>query len=302
MNRPSVRELECFVAVAEELSFSRAAVRMHLSQPPLSRQVRSLEERLGCRLFERDTRKVTLTPAGEKLLQEVRPWLGGLDRMVDEVKRFAAGETTRLRLGFVGALLDEDLAGVLAKFREGRPNCQVQLEDLSPADQELALQEGRIDGALIGERPAKLSQEWVSFTWKREPLVVVLPKGHRWEDEPSLKLAQLREERWVMVAREGAPAFRRQFDEWCRQAGFGPQIVHESKRVAAVLTWVAANQGISLVPSGLTRMLDAAVVFLPLVGKPRPVLAHGFVYRRTAKNPALREWVKLLRGFSMEPP
>ena len=121
----SLRELECFTAVAEELSFTRAAQKLHLAQPPLSRHVHALEEKLGTALFERTARKVALTAAGALFYEETRTILPQLLRAGEATRRFGTGETERLRLGFVSAVLSPELVGVLRLFRERHPSVQL---------------------------------------------------------------------------------------------------------------------------------------------------------------------------------
>lgn len=301
MNRPTIRELECFTAVAGELNYSRAARRLNLSQPPLTRQIQSLEEKLGCRLLERNTRTVTITPAGRLFLEDARGLLQHLDAAMDAVHRAAGGEISRLRLGFVGALLDESMVRLLQIFRESNPQCQLCLEDLSPASQLDTLASGKIDGAFLGAPPHSLRKEFCALVWKREPLVLALPASHPFASTASLRLGQLCSEGWIMVSREAAPAFRRQFDVLCGRKGFKPKIVQESERVAAVLTMVAAGQGVSLLPTTVCKFLTRGVVFRPIAGRPQPSLEHTFVHSKKQTSPALTDFVVLLRNFRRTP-
>src|SRR5258707_7426031 len=157
MNRPSLWELECFVAVAEELHFSKAAKRLHLSQPPLTRQIQSLERKLEVQLLRRKTRTVELTLPGELFLADAREILNHLDRASFAANQSGGGETERLRLGFLSSLLGPDLIRVLRSFRDERPTCQVELLDLPAADQLWQIQNGTLDGGLIGGGPSKHS-------------------------------------------------------------------------------------------------------------------------------------------------
>lgn len=293
MNRPGVYELECFVAVAEELSFSRAARRLHLSQPPLSRQIQSLEEKLGVRLLNRNTRSVALTSAGALYLQDTRQILTRLDAATASVRRANTGEILRLNLAFVGVLLEEDMVGVLKSFRKLHPRCQIHLMDLPPAAQLKALQAGHVDGAFIGAAPHKLDRSLSALIWKREPLLIALPERHPFAGRMKVSLSALKNENWVMVARSAAQAFRRQFDRLCMNAGIRPQVVQESERVAAVLTMVAAQQGISLLPEAVSRLVHPGVVFREIRG-PTPLLEHAFVYRADKENQLVSDFLNLL--------
>lgn len=293
MNRPDLRELECFVAVAEELNFSRAAARLHMSQPPLSRQIQSLEEKLALRLLERSTREVALTPAGALFLEDAREILTRLDSAAESARRAVTGEGTRLRLAFIGALLDEGLVKLLQTFRETHPRCQIHLSDLSAGAQVDALRSGQVDGAFIGAPPRKADKSIATVTWKREPLLLALPDHHPLASHTTIPLSALEAESWVMISRAAAPAFRRQFDQLCSGAGFRPRVVQESDRVAGVLMMVASAQGISLLPEGTARLIETGVAFRPLKGT-RPILAHTFAYRRRNTDPSVGDFVKLL--------
>ena len=295
MNRPTVHELECFVAIAEELSFSKAAKRLRLSQPPLSRQLQSLEAKLAARLLHRSTRAVSLTEAGQLYLEDAKQILARLDSSSAVMRRAATGELQRLRLAFVGALADDTLIHQLQAFRALHPECQVHMVDLAPSEQIEALQAGQVDGAFIGVSPSNLSPKLRALIWKREPLSVVLPSAHRLAKSAALKLAQLTNESWLMVSAAAAPAFRQHIRMLCAHAKFQPAVVQESDRVAAVLTMVAAGQGISLLPAGLSRLLPSGVAFKPLLDS-KATLAHAFAFRRDDKNPLALAFAALLRS------
>lgn len=295
MNRPTIRELECFVAVGEELNFSRAAKRLALSQPPLSRQVQSLELKLGAALLSRNTRSVSLTRIGERYLEDARTLLNRLDAASDAVRRYEEGETTRLRLAFVGVLLDERLIQVFQEFHRRHPHCQIELADSSPAAQLEALTAGLIDGGFVGALPETVDAQFRSFVWKVEPLMLALPASHPLAARAKVALSAVREEGWIMVSRTAAAAFRLQFETLCRSHSFFPRIVQESERVPAVLTMVAAGQGISLLPQSVSRLVGEGVVFIPLSGR-QPRLEHGFAYRDTSGSPELLDLVRLLRS------
>jgi DNA-binding transcriptional LysR family regulator len=293
MNRAVVSELECFVAVAEELNFSRAAHRLHLSQPPLSRQIQALEAKLGARLLERSTRAVALTVAGALYLEDARQILTRLDAAAAAARRAATGECARLRLAFVGALLDEDLAGVLQAFRQRHPQCQIHLADLSPAEQLVALRDGQVDGAFIGAPPAPARRGIATLAWKSEPLLALFPATHPLAAAPTVTPAQLRDESWVMVSREAAPAFRRQIDRWCARHGARLRVVRESGRAAAVLTMVVAGQGISILPESVARLAHPGVVFRPVKGGGL-TLEHTFAWRVRDPHPLIADFRQLL--------
>lgn len=298
INRPTIQEIECFLAVAEELSFSRAAQRLNLSQPPLSRHIQSLEEKLGAALFLRSTRTVSLTEAGRLYRSDARELLVKLDSAGNSVRRAGSGEIDRLRLAFVGALLDAKLVDVLRQFRQIRPNCQIHLSDLAPGAQLEALRLGSLDAGFIGAAPQKTFRHLRTFVWRYEPLHIALPENHPLASQATIRPAQITDEGWVMVSRDAAPAFRAQFDRFCAQTSIKPRIVQESERVAAVLTMVAAEQGISLLPLTLRRWIEHGVVFRPLHA-PKLTLEHTFAYPQKHFE-ALADFIKLLKRVKIE--
>jgi DNA-binding transcriptional LysR family regulator len=300
MDRPSVRELECFVAVAEELHFSKAAKRLHMSQPPLSRQIQSLERKLGVQLLKRKTRLVELTSPGRSFLNDARETLHSLDRAMITVQRMQQGENERLRLGFIGYLLAPDLVEVLRGFRKARPQCQVELVDMEPGDQLNDIREGKLDGGFFGIGPAEPLWDLKMFNWKTVPLVIVLPEDHRLAQKPcKLTLANLKEENWIMISRNRASAFRELIDELCLAAGFLPRIVQESDSVQAVLAMVAAGTGIAIASETLTQMIARGLAYRMLASR-NAVLRRNFVWRSEVNSEALRVFNSVLRRYRSE--
>lgn len=270
----SLRELECFTAVAEELSFTRAAAKLRLAQPPLSRHVRALEEKLGAPLFERAARRVTLTPAGALFHEETRAILPQLRRAGETTRRFAAGQTRRLRLGFVSAVLGPELTAVLRRFRARHPTVQLLLQDGLPAELLADVGRGALDGAFVGLRPAERTPGIVYQTWLAEPLAAFVPPGHRLAGKREIALAELAGEPLVAVASEAAPAFAAFVRLRCAEAGFRPRVVAESTRAQAVAVMVAAGSGIALLPASLARVAADAAVVVPL--RKAPTVTHVF--------------------------
>lgn len=286
----SIRELECVVAVAEELSFTRAARRLHLSQPPLSRHIQSLEARLGIKLFARSPRSVALTPAGRAFLTDTKGALAQLQRAADRAKRAARGETTRLDLGFVSAVLNPDLISIFQRYRTAHPAVDLTLHDCPPAEQLRAIAEGRLDGGFVGSSPATPSSGLVFIPWSREPLMVFLPRGHRLQGAARVKMADLATESFVMVAAESAPCFSQQIHQLCMDAGFRPKVVQEAARGQAVAVMVAAGTGVAILPASMARIAGESSVAIPLTAKGASV---AYVFARRLGEPVapLRDFV-----------
>jgi DNA-binding transcriptional LysR family regulator len=299
MTRPEVRELECFVALAEHLNFSRAAQQLNLSQPPLTRRLQALEGKLNTRLLKRNTHAVSLTDSGRLFLDDARSILHQLDRCAETVRRAGAGESSRLRLAFVGVLLDARLVHLVQRFRAAHPECQAHLDDLSPAAQLEALQNGLLDGGFIGAQPSGRVKGIRFITLRQEPLALVLPKKHPLTKIAKLEWRHLRSLAWVLVSQTAAPAFRGQFAELARRHALAEKIVQESERMPAVLTMVAAGNGVTMAPQSAARLISREVIFRDLP-RPRPTLEHTFACRIDPALAPLEAFLSLLRDLRIE--
>ncbi len=294
----SLRELECFTAVAEELSFTRAAAKLHLAQPPLSRHVRALEEKLGTPLFDRGARRVSLTAAGALFYEETRTILPQLRRAGETTRRFASGQTQRLRLGFVSAVLGPELTGVLRRFRQRHPAVQLIVQDGLPTELLASVARGTLDGAFVGLRPRERTPGVAYQNWVTEPLAAFVPLGHRLAAKRDIALAELAGEPLVAVANEAAPAFATFVRTCCAEAGFRPRIVVESTRAQAVAVMVAAGSGIALLPASLARVVGQAAVVVPL--KKAPMLTHVFAQNSGGKSETLKLFLDVIGGDEKE--
>lgn len=294
MERAVVKELECFVAAADHLNFSRAARQLNLSQPPLTRHIQSLEAKLGARLFKRNTHEVSLTQAGGLFLEDARAILNQLDRAAEAVQRLSQGETSRLRLAFIGALLDERLVQLIKRFRATNPNCQVQITDLAPAAQLSAIKAGELDGGFIGAKPPGKMKGFEFVVWAKEPLVLAVPENHFLAKSKGLTWHQLRGLNWVMVSRIAATAFRQQFAQVDRQYKLSARIIQESDRVPAILTMVAAGNGVTMVPQSVAQLIKKGICFLKLP-EPSPTLHQAFAFHSRNTSSSLHEFFKLLK-------
>jgi DNA-binding transcriptional LysR family regulator len=295
----SLRELECFTAVAEELSFTRAAAKLRLAQPPLSRHVRALEDKLGTPLFVRAARRVTLTTAGALFHEETRTILPQLRRAGETTRRFASGQTRRLRLGFVSAVLGPELTDLLRRFRQQQPAVQLIMQDGLPSELLAGVERGTLDGAFIGVRPPERTPGIVYHPWRSEPLAAFVPLGHRLADKRELALAELAGESMVAVASEAAPAFAAFVRMRCAEAGFRPRIVVESTRAQAVAVMVAAGSGIALLPASLARVAGKAAAIVPL--KKAPQVTHVFARKGGGGTEAVRWFLHLVGGGAPTP-
>jgi DNA-binding transcriptional LysR family regulator len=260
-----LRHLRYFVAVAEELHFSRAAARLNIAQPPLSRQIRDLERELGAELLERVKRRVQLTPAGRAFLPEARLTLTQAERARRTAQRAARGEIGRLRVGFVeAATFSGILPDVLRFFRKHYPDVALELFELSSLQQAEALREGRIDVGLLHSPPPD-AEQWLQVERiLRDPLVAALPLGHRLARRARLTLRALAPEPLLLFPRQNGPALYDRIIAAYRAAGFSPSVVQEAAQMHTLAGLVAAGLGVALVPGSIVRLRRPGVVYRPV--------------------------------------
>ena len=266
-----LRHLRYFQAVAEERHFGRAAQRLHMAQPPLSQQIRQLEDELGVSLLRRTTRRVDLTPAGESYLVRVRAILQAVDAAGDEALRIGSGLEGRLVVGCVGSATYSLLPALARALREQLPGVDFAFrgEMLSP-DQLDALRDGSIDLALM--RPfGDLAQaaDVVLSPLRQERYVVALPEGHRLAGRSRVRVTDLRGEDLIVHSGHGRSAMYDAVTTLCRDAGFEPSVRHEVAETSTLVTFVAAALGVAVVPEPTSALVVAGTVYRPLVTRSR---------------------------------
>ena len=294
MNQPEIRELECFVAVAEELSFSKAARRIHLSQPPLSRHIRNLEDKLGVQLLKRSTRRVELTAAGTLFLEDIRSVLRQINRATDSLRQAGSGPLSRLDIGFVAYLLESGMMRHLQRLRENRPECRIRLYDRTAPDLIEAVRSNEIDGAFIGTIPKKLPGTIQAVIWERAALRIAISKYHPLAAQKKLSIRDLKNESWIMIARKAAPAFHDIFLQLCTNEGFRPKITYESESPHVISAMVAVGEGISLVTETPLERSFSDLRCIPLDG-PQSILNYGFIFRADRNSAPLRALVEIVK-------
>jgi DNA-binding transcriptional LysR family regulator len=258
------RLLRSFVAVAEELHFGRAARRLHLSQPPLSVQIRKLEEDLGVRLFERTNRHVALTDAGEALLGRARHVLAELERARELAVRAGRGEAGTLAVGYTPTATYEVLPAVVPRFRAACPDVRLELRELRSAQVPEALRSGRIEVGLVCA-PVDAAG-LVSRTIARERLVVAVPARHALARLRRIPVARLRGEPFVVVDRTVEPGWADAVAGALEGKGVVPDIVQETDTKIAMLGLVAAGLGVTVVSASMTQLRRSGVEMRPLDG------------------------------------
>lgn len=254
----SIRELECFRAVAEELSFTAASKRLHLAQPPISRHIKALEHRLGASLFNRSKRHVSLTPAGNVFLRETSGLLSHLHRAQEAVIAFQDAAAQRLHIGFVSALLSDGLVGTFQGFKKTHPNIEVTLHDQLPAAQIEALRTGELDIGFVGLLPEGQEPFLEFHHWKKEPLYVLHPSGHWLERRKVVRLEELKEENLAMIQSNAAPAFNSFVRKLFGEAHIEPRITQEASRAQAVALMSLIGSCIAILPASICEGIPQA--------------------------------------------
>jgi DNA-binding transcriptional LysR family regulator len=259
-----LRHLRYFVAVAEELHFGRAALRLNLAQPPLSQQIRKLEELLGYSLFTRTSRSVSLTHAGEALLQRARRTLRNVQRDIDETRSIGHGDVGSLHVGFVGSAMLTMLPGIFRSYREAYPRVKLHLHESFTAQVIEGMENGTLDAGIL--RDGDPVEGLQVTTILSEPFVAVLPATHVCARQKSLSIAMLRDEPFVYYPRSaGARAYEKALT-LCEEHGFRPQIVQEASHWLSILRLIGAGLGVSIAPACVRRIASEEVVCLPLRG------------------------------------
>lgn len=257
-----LRHLRSFVVVAEELHVGRAAARLHLTQPSLSRQIAALERDVGVPLFTRIRRRFGLTPAGEIFLTAAREVVRRADDAVHDAQRAHRGELGTLRLRFVQSATFEALPRLLAAFRAAHPDVALDVETMTTIRQVAALRSGHIDIGLI--RPPISEPTLTTRVISRDPLVAALPAGHPLAKRRRLPLAALADEPFVLYTRASGPSVQDAIIGHCIAAGFSPRIIQEAADVQTIVSLVAAGLGVSLLIAPTPPTAERAVAYRPI--------------------------------------
>jgi DNA-binding transcriptional LysR family regulator len=290
------RHLRYFITVAEELHFGRAALRLHMTQPPLSQAIIGFEALLGTPLFTRSRRSVALTPAGLALLPEARRLLAQIEGLPGQARRAANGSAGKLSLAFVSSADYSILPPFLRQFRERYPQVEIDLREATTDMQLADLLAGRIDvGLLIPPLPDKAMRDLDYCAVLTEPLVLAAPTGlAALKGRKSLPLRQLPDLPLLIFPRRIAPAFYDAILGCLREAGIAARISQEAIQMQTIVSLVSAGMGIALVPQSVSNLKRTGVQYLPLTGH-KLTVETGLAWRRDNGSPVLRGFLDLLR-------
>ncbi len=294
-----LRHLRYFMAVAEELHFGRAAERLHMAQPPLSQQIRQLEDELGFSLFHRTKRSVQLTEAGQAFLTESQKLFKQFEQAIETGRRVSRGEQGQLVIGFISSAAYNVLPAILRSFRSQVPQVRLELHEMGTKEQLDGLRDGKIDVGFL--RPPLEDKTLSCTTIMREPMVVALPETHPLVEQPQIVLSSLANEAFILFPRLQSPRVYDQIISLCQQAGFSPTVVQEAMQMQTIVSLVAGGIGIAIVPISLNNLQRTGVVYKPLE-QPTPYAEVAVAWRNQDLSAIAQRFLEIVEQVTAAEP
>jgi DNA-binding transcriptional LysR family regulator len=291
-----LRHLRYFVAVAEVLSFTKAAEKLRLAQPSLTRQVRNLEAEIGVKLLDRSNNRVVLTEEGTLFLADSKKLLAMCAESIAAVQRMSRGESAGLNIGYVANIHYGLLPATLGAFRKVNPGVALNLFDMTSAEQFAALDSRKIDLGFIGIRPAlsghHLSSECVAY----DTMLVALPGQHPLAKKSKVKLADLASQFFIGMSAKTHPGAQEWLKQTCQSAGFTGRILQEADGEPTVIQFVADGLGVALLPEQITGLPHEGVIFRPLT----PALRREstIAWRADNSSTPLKDYIRIVKELS----
>jgi DNA-binding transcriptional LysR family regulator len=260
-----LRHLRYFIAVADELSFSRAAEKLHIAQPPLSQQIQALETELGVQLFDHKTRPLQITPAGQAFLEEAKTTLVALEQAVHRTQSIHQGQSGYLTVGFTSSIANGVLPNILRTFRQQYPEIKLILREANSAEQVQKLRDKQADIVFVYQNLSLLeAHDLAVLPLLQEELVVVLPQKHPLATRSIMAVADLADEEFIMPLHQLVSGLSDQIYSLCTQAGFVPKVAQEAVFTITILGLVAGEMGISMLPTSVQNLQRTGVVYRPI--------------------------------------
>ncbi|WP_321914602.1 LysR substrate-binding domain-containing protein [Paraburkholderia sp. J11-2] len=292
-----LRRLRYFVTVAEELHFGRAAVRLNIAQPPLTRHIAALEAELGIRLFERSTRAVKLTPEGVLFLERARSVLHAVGEAQATARKLAQGVTGRIAIGYTSSIpMSDAFAEIVRNAGRELPEVELTFCEVATASQHRQIVEGALDIGFGWSAANALEDGLRSLVIAREPLVAAVPSGSVHAHKPSLDFAELRDETFLIFPPGYGSALTAALDSLCAQVGVEPRIGPTASQTATLVSLVAAERGVAIVPAFTMALQRSGVAYVPLNGA--PVLEQAVSWIEPFTSTCVERFVELAQSVS----
>ncbi|MBE9041623.1 LysR family transcriptional regulator [Oscillatoriales cyanobacterium LEGE 11467] len=287
-----LQHLETFLVVSEEMNFRRAAERLNITQPPLSRQINRLETALDAKLFDRDRTSVQLTDAGRALITEARQILDRVERGVQTVQQASRGEVGQLIVGFEGSSAYEIVPRLLQIHQKRFPNVDITVRQMATGMQLQALRKREIAVGFIVPfvQDALLTME----TILREPMILALPENHLLAQQAEISLLDLVNEDFIVGPREKGCGLSERAIAACHNAGFRPKIIQETEEMQITLGFIAVGLGIALLPTSSQKLQQSGVVYRP-ISSPKPEIELAISWLSNNRSNLLQNFITTVR-------
>lgn len=290
-----IKRLRYFVAVAEELHFGRAAERLEMAQPPLSRQIAQLEKDLGVQLFDRSRSQIRLTPAGDVMLERARDIIERLESTYREVSLIGQGSAGRLRIAFVGSASHGVLPTLIKSYRSHYPNVDLALSAMNNAELERAVIQREIDIAVA--RPSLDIEELRTLTLHQEPLMLAIPDNSRLNAVQNIALKDLTDETFVLYPRRPRPSFADYILKVCAEEGLKPRETVFAQDYQTAISLVSVGVGISIVPESVSSTQRPGVFYRPYEGY-NPGTGLSAHARRDNRKPHVMNFFDIVEKYT----
>jgi LysR family transcriptional regulator, benzoate and cis,cis-muconate-responsive activator of ben and cat genes len=288
-----LRHLRYFVTLAKLLNFTKAAAKLHVAQPALSRQIRDLEDELGVQLLERNSRFVRLTAAGATFVHEARAVLDRAQEAAQAARAFATGERGEIQLGYAPSPTVELLPQALQAFQKDSPGVRVTLHDLPVQEMLQGLREGRLDATLTVASSSKEMSGLAFEPLRTYPFCVAVNASHRLARAKRVNLSQLKDEHLIVYSRADYPEYHEWLASMFQSLGAMPEIAEEHDSATSLIAAIEAGRGIALVASVLSSLAGSRLMLREIQPSPMPLVV-GVAYHRHHLGPAVRRFVKTM--------
>jgi DNA-binding transcriptional LysR family regulator len=291
-----LRHLRYFVAVAEELNFTRAAERLYMAQPPLSTQIKGLEDELGVQLLERDKRRVHLTQAGRHFLERARAILASVQSARDEAKSAASGEVGKLALGFTpSSMLGSALPAAVRNYRASFPSVVLQMTEMPSMHQLDGIHQRSLDLGILRKPNIGIPEGVALEEWNSAPLVAAIPAQHVLTKGKGIYIKELKDVPLIVYPRDAGIGLYWKVLELCSRSGFRPTVAHEARDAATMIGLVSSGAGVAIVPYDTQCIQLPGVLYSQILDKDA-VASLYLCYRDADSNPHLDAFLRTLRA------